>query len=323
MTEPIDEKAELDPLTREAIAWVVRLTSGEATAMDATALRKWRDTSSEHEAAFRRAAKLWRDFEAVAAKQAQSKNVVRWRPQTYPVLARRAFIGGMAAAITGYMVIRPPLDLWPSLGELAADYRTGKGEQQQVAIGADVSLELSTLTSIAVRSTPDQAKIELINGEAAILVKRAAAPLVLVADGGVTTASDANFNARCIDGVVSVTCLAGSIEVSRNDQSVVLDAGMQVSYSAAGLGKPQSVDVAQATSWRSGMLIFENKPLAEVIEEINRYRPGRIVVTNNELARRIVNGTFRRDQIDTFVAQVQNLFGAKATALPAGLLLLS
>jgi transmembrane sensor len=71
------------------------------------------------------------------------------------------------------------------------------------------------------------------------------------------------------------------------------------------------------------MLVFHNKPLAEVVEEIHRYRPGRIVVTNDELGRRVVNGTFRRDQLDSFVAQVQQLFGAKVTSLPAGLTLLS
>jgi transmembrane sensor len=64
-------------------------------------------------------------------------------------------------------------------------------------------------------------------------------------------------------------------------------------------------------------------PLVDVIEEVNRYRPGRIVVTNSELGRRVVNGTFRRDQLETFIAQVQRLFGAKVTTLPAGLLLLS
>ncbi len=68
---------------------------------------------------------------------------------------------------------------------------------------------------------------------------------------------------------------------------------------------------------------FTTRPLAEVIEEINRYRPGRIVITNSDLARRVVNGTFRRDQLDTFIAQVQQLFGAKVTTLPAGLTLLS
>ena len=97
----------------------------------------------------------------------------------------------------------------------------------------------------------------------------------------------------------------------------------QIFYSATGLGSVEDVDIAQATSWRSGMLIFHNKPLTEVIEEINRYRPGRIVVTNADLGRRVVNGTFRRDQLDTFIAQVQQLFGAKVTMLPAGLTLLS
>ncbi len=102
-----------------------------------------------------------------------------------------------------------------------------------------------------------------------------------------------------------------------------LDKGQQVSYSDAGLGSVESVDVDRATSWRSGLLVFQNRPLAEVIGEVNRYRPGRIIITNEDLGRRVVNGTFRGDQVDTFIAQIEQLFGAKVTRLPAGLLLLS
>lgn len=64
------------------------------------------------------------------------------------------------------------------------------------------------------------------------------------------------------------------------------------------------------------------RPLQKVVDEINRYRPGRIIITNSELGRRIVTGSFRQDQLGGFVAQVQQLFGAKAVSLPGGLMLL-
>lgn len=47
-------------LKREALAWVVRLTSGEATRADAQALQAWRGQSPAHEQAYREAARLWR-----------------------------------------------------------------------------------------------------------------------------------------------------------------------------------------------------------------------------------------------------------------------
>lgn len=41
------------------------------------------------------------------------------------------------------------------------------------------------------------------------------------------------------------------------------------------------------------------------VEEVNRYRPGMIIVTNGDLARRVVNGTFEIDNLKDFVPQVE------------------
>jgi transmembrane sensor len=50
----------LDPLIRDALSWIVRLKSGDATRMDAERLKDWRATSPAHESAFRDAVKCWR-----------------------------------------------------------------------------------------------------------------------------------------------------------------------------------------------------------------------------------------------------------------------
>jgi ferric-dicitrate binding protein FerR (iron transport regulator) len=47
-------------LIREALAWVVRLKSGEATLEDAQELIDWRTQSPAHERAFRDAVKCWK-----------------------------------------------------------------------------------------------------------------------------------------------------------------------------------------------------------------------------------------------------------------------
>ncbi len=83
------------------------------------------------------------------------------------------------------------------------------------------------------------------------------------------------------------------------------------------------VDSAQVTAWQSGLLVFRSKPLSLVIDEVNRYRSGKIIITNSDLKQRVVNGTFQVNKLDDFVGQVQQLFGARATSLPGGIVLLS
>lgn len=326
MSEPSDQRNELDPLTQEAIDWIVRLRSGEATTEDAEALKRWRSQSPAHEEALRRAARLWRGFKTVAEQEnAVIPSPVARRAPNSRQIPRRAFLGGaIAASAAGYLVFRPPFGLWPSLQELSADYRTAKGEQRDISLGPDVLMTLNTSTSVAVRANSDDPRIELISGEAAVTVKTPLSkPVVLVARNGRIVVTEAKFNARCIDDVVSIACLTGAANVERGSQSIRIQANQQISYSSAGLGPATKVDVAQATSWQTGLLVFHDKALTDVVEEINRYRPGRIVITNSDLRRRIVNATFHTDQLDNFFVQAQELFGAKVTHLPAGVTLLS
>jgi ferric-dicitrate binding protein FerR (iron transport regulator) len=61
----------LDPLIRDALAWVLLLKSGEATLADAERLTDWRTKSPAHERAYRDAVKYW---------QAIGRGLVRDRP---------------------------------------------------------------------------------------------------------------------------------------------------------------------------------------------------------------------------------------------------
>lgn len=327
MTLPTDTP-DGNPLLDEALDWIVRLKTGEPTRADIDALQRWRDQSPAHEEAFRAAARLWRHAGIAAQEIADERDtapvvaVIAHRPRAF---ARRAFLGGaVAAAAAGFMIARPPFGLWPSLEELSADYRTGKGEQRKVNVSSDVSLELNTQTSVALRSTQNQTRIELISGEASVAAKLPSSkPLVMLAADGRITATQADFNARCLDGVVSVVCLDGVVDVEQAGRSVRLRKAEQVSYSSTGIAVSLPVDVEQVVAWQTGVLIFRDRPLTSVVDEVNRYRSGKIIIMNGDLKQRVVNGTFQIDKLDNFVAQVQQLFGASARSLPGGIVLLS
>lgn len=315
-----------DPLIEEALDWIVRLKTGAPTQADLDALQSWRQQSAAHEEAFKAAARLYRHA-GTAAQELRAEQAVR---DVGPVarsprlLARRAVLTGAVAAAAAYAVIQPPFGLWPSFEELSADYRTAKGQQRKIAVTSDISLELNTETSIALRPAANETRIELISGEASVAAKATAAkPLVMLAGTGRITASKARFNARCLDRVVSVACIDGAVMVEQGDKIVQLQPSREVTYSDAGLQASVAVDVAQVSAWQAGMLIFRERPLASVVDEVNRYRPGKIIITSSALKRRLVNGTFQLDKLDNFVAQVEQLFGAKITHLPGGVVLMS
>jgi transmembrane sensor len=241
------------------------------------------------------------------------------------VIGRRALIGGaLAASAAGLLVVRPPLGLWPSLSEFAADYRTGIGEQRQVVMSDGVAIQMNTRTSISVHVDGDPTAIELIAGEASFTTSdRRFKPFSVIAAGGKVSADNARFDMRRLTSGACVTCLADEVRVEHRDRITTLGPGQRVTYDGVGLGAIVSIDPAVVAAWQNGLLIFNMTPLADVIEELNRYRAGRIVLINRTLAQSPVNGRFRIDRPDEALTQIEQAFGVQSRTLPGGFVLLS
>ena len=102
-----------------------------------------------------------------------------------------------------------------------------------------------------------------------------------------------------------------------------LQAGQQVVYDAASIGGATGVQGADVSAWRTGVLVFRQTPLAHVVAEINRYRPGRVVLLARGLADRAVSGRFAIASLDTVLVQIQRSYDLSARSLPGGVLVLS
>ena len=83
------------------------------------------------------------------------------------------------------------------------------------------------------------------------------------------------------------------------------------------------MDAANVIAWRNKMLVFNDATLASVIDEINRYRPGMLVLLNTELGKRKVQARFSLDQLAGVALLIRDAYGAKCTELPGGVVLLS
>jgi transmembrane sensor len=314
-------------LRAEALVWLRRLNSGEATDADVAELGKWRARTPAHAHAFAEAALLWNVL-GEAAQRAQDN--YPGRAAALPVrkarLARRAFLAGgtaLAAAVTGACVIRPPFGLWPSFSEFAADYRTRTGERQRIEIATRVSVEINTRTSIDLRPAADgAAQIELLAGETAIAKRDdGLRELVVIAGAGQAAATQASFNMRKDGQSVSVTCIDGNVQVRYPAGTAAIHDGQQIIYGERGLGDVVAIDPEVITAWQRGLLIFRRVSLAHVIEEVNRYRPGRIVLLDAKLGERQVVANFRLDRIDDAIDFMSKAMNIRTRSLPGGIVL--
>ncbi|CAB3691605.1 iron dicitrate transport regulator FecR [Achromobacter marplatensis] len=328
-----------DVAAREARAWLLTLTSGRATEADAQAFREWLRADPRRQAAFAAQKQLWQDLgpavQAVVAEGAHDRTRNRTPNRTpnrtrnrarngagKPLMTgRRAFLGGALAASAAYLAFKPPLGLWPGLDTLGADYRTAAGEQRLVALGDALDVQMNTLTRINVASGGDGAVIELADGEAEIRSGGQAA--VVVAGKGRITAKDAVFNVRYIGGEARLCCLSGVVRLAHEQGVFDVVANRELRYDDSRVMPPVQVDPAVVTAWRQGWLVFNQQPLAQVVDELNRYRRGRLVLMNEQLGRRLVQARFSLAQVADAERLIRDAYGAHVTRLPAGVVLLS
>lgn len=289
----------------EARDWLVLLTSGRATVADAKALQHWCAQSPAHAEAFEQAKVLWQQLSA-AGKQVQ-------QPRHF---GRRAFLGGAIAASAALFMVHATVP--GGFAGLTADYRTDIGEQRRVELSDGVHLELNTQTRI-IRAGQG---IELLEGEIEV-VANAAQPLKVQAGAGWLSAAQARFNVRNTDRNVCVTCIEGSLSVAVGARTLTLDSGHQITYGASGVHAPVAVDTQTVVAWREQVLVFNNATLATVVDEINRYRPGKLLLLNSELGKRRVQARFTLEQLAGVALLIRDAYGAKCTELPGGVVLLS
>lgn len=310
-----------DAIAEQAEAWVRRLMSGEATQDDALDLAVWRQADARHERAFVQAARLHKAARqaALELRDEQAKQPMNARKG----LSRRMVVGGAIAASAAGVAILAERSGATRFAPPPADFTTAKGETRRIELAAGVSVEMNTLTRIALRPQAGEGAFELLTGEAVVTIERPDAPLSIFAQDGETTASQARLALRCLDGQVRVSCLEGAAQVRSAGQAAALPARYSVTYDETRLQAATAIDLEAEAAWRRGLLVFRDQRLGDVIEEINRYRTGRIVIADPRLRNRRVNGAFHTDRIDQVIDQMRLAYGVRATRLPGDVVLVA
>ncbi|TFY84688.1 FecR family protein [Pseudomonas kairouanensis] len=299
-------------ITEAAAEWAVRLHAGALTDQEQAELRHWIARDSRHEAALRFAEQTW----AALGEVHKDEPVHRQRPAAAAMPMRRskrrrpwqrAAAVALVVLVAGIGWVRGP----DALLHMQADYVTQKGEVRTVHLADGSTVELDSASAIRLEYDGVQRRISLIQGSAifdvAPMVGQETRPFVVQSAGGQTRALGTRFVVeREADRQAWVGVLQHSVAVTlqaspqKGPADRVLKEGQAARYSPQeGVVPLDQFDVERATSWRRGVLIFDRQPLAKVIEQLNHYRPGRIVLTHSDLGEREVSGVFRLDMLDT------------------------
>ncbi|MCY1272136.1 Protein FecR [compost metagenome] len=333
-TDVISHDLREQEIRQEAAEWAVRLSAGSLSPEQALALERWQALDPRHTPALRFAEATWADLARLGAMPpAPAAPVIPLaRPrQASRRRSRLRWAGGVAAMLLlGVLGVEQGQQL---LTPLLADHATAKGEIRAVTLPDGSVVELDTRSAIDIAYSGTERRIRLRSGDAVFDVAPMGPgetrPFVVESAGGTTRALGTQFVVSQ-DGSAGawVGVLQHSVAVTlerppaSGAREQVLKEGQSARYDErTGVEPLVGFDLQRATSWRRGMLVFERVPLARVAEQLNRYRPGRVLVADTALARRELSGVFLLDSLDEGLDSLAKELHASRLDLP-GLTLL-
>lgn len=285
----------------EAEDWFARLRTGNCTPRERVRFERWR-AGADHAAAYAETERLWRGMDGLSGHpelQRLASEALRGTEPRHGMASRRrgwrlpvalaASLAACALLVAGYLQLRPP-------AAPPVEYATAAGQRETVVLEDGSRLTLNGDTALSVDYGRDARRLTLARGEAVFEVAHdARRPFRVRAGAGEVTALGTRFQVRNQPERVTVSLLEGSVSVRRQDtgERLRLDPGQQALLAAGETGiASRPVDVEVVSSWTRGRLLFRATPLAEVLEEVNRYAPIPLRLADPVLGGTPVSGTF-------------------------------
>lgn len=279
----MSEALPLTDLSDDAIDWQVLLHSGNASPADRARYQRWCGLSAAHQAAAVEAEALWGDL-----GQTQAAADLAKPPRRRPWGA--AIAASLLAAMLGY-------GGWQQAPVLLADYHTSTGERRTITLEDGSKVTLNSASALSVNFSDSRRVVSLKAGEA--LFEPVDDPRPFVVDSGrdAVQGSGAVFSVRRQGASSSVVVARGEARLGEQRLTASADAQAQ-------------------TAWQRGKLIFNARPLREVIAEMERYQHGRILISDKQLGALQVSGVFDLNDPEALLRNLEQRYALKVTYLP-------
>lgn len=279
----ITPSAPPDDISHQASEWFALIQGGAPTQAQCDELAAWLAADPRHAQAFADLQKWWAASATLLAQPSP--------PTIHPqVLSRRRFVGFGIAACTA-LLATSATTLWlKGAGSPFADLRTAVGERRTMQLPDGSTVELAGNTALNLDFSASRRSVELIRGEAFFhVVPDASGELAITTEAGRVLAREGEFCLSCDGANAMLTVSRNSVQVITPNQQTELGEGLSLRFSATQTGTIQRAELDQVLAWRNGRLVFFDTPLLTVVNELQRWREGKIFIPDPQLAARRVS----------------------------------
>ena len=272
----------------QALDWLLRLQQAPHDPQLRDEFEQWCARDAANAVAYCKAEKLWQ-----LSGQLAPTTTEHWPKAPVlqlPVRRRRWWLGAAVAACL-LVAVAPSLSL-----RLQADYRTAQGETRDITLADGSVVQMDSDTAIAVDYSGNHRDVKLLAGQAFFEVKPdKTKPFHVRAEAVKVTVTGTAFNVELRPGRVGVDVQHGSVRVEdvvdAHVLSDALTAGERLRY-VDGIVQVKTFAPSQAAAWRQGQLIADDQRVAELVQALARYLPGKVVLRDEALGNKRVTGVY-------------------------------
>ena len=275
-----------------ATQWLVKLQSPHLSEEQQQDFFVWLDESPEHQQAYIEAETLWDSLGVVEQLAQGTESAPEIKAVARPWYLYPQAISACVLGLVALLLVQ----LWP-MGE-TGQYQTAVGEQRQVALSDGSNIHLNTDSQLTIELLDNSRLVTMKQGEAFFTVSRDPnRPFIIKTPNGLVRVLGTRFNVRTTtsktvvtveQGKVGLTQSAAQEEISAIDYQPqqTLSANQQATLTRSSLSaKPAQVDSATLSSWRQGKQVYNDQTFADVVEDLNRYFDGEIILGDTSLAK--------------------------------------
>ena len=323
-----DATAPLHPVIREeASEWFVAFCEGQVDTAGRQAFDRWLRASPEHVRAYLRISALWESADLLAkGRRVDADELVKRASTEHPVVALARIESGsdvdavprasegrskahvrMAACLVLFCAMGAGALLW---WRLPPRYVTGPAEQRIVQLSDGSTIQLNAQSRVEIHFSAAERGIDLIEGQALFSVARnPARPFVVRSNGTQIRAVGTQFDVYRKRRGTTVTVVEGRVAIvgpsptlvslpsttggsNQAGTPVFVTAGEQASVTPQEPARASRANVAAATAWTRGELVFQSTPLRDVVEELNRTSSRHLVIEDTTLLNYHISGVF-------------------------------
>jgi transmembrane sensor len=314
-----------DRIVDEAAEWFARLQDSEAALEERAAFTEWLSASPEHVKEYLLLTALRTDLSEQQSAEGVGQLIERAKPASEAnviagVFASAAagsdaprerrgpiFWGALAASVLLITVVSV---WWLHPDANAATYTTSVGEQKSFPLPDGSLVTLNAVSKLKLRFTEQYRDIQLSTGEALFSVaKNPARPFRVLTGDSVIQAVGTRFNVYHRQSSTTVTVVEGTVDVKKTAESA---ASVRLTKDERALVRPHEAKITVAKThaaadiaWRERRLVFESRPLAEVVAEFNLYNKELIEIGDRKLDGLEISGSFYANDPHSFVLFLQ------------------